>query len=291
MMTLDAGDGALRLALPADAMVRAEATQQSFVQTLTKTFANLTVGLVIFDRTRKLALFNPALADLTGLGTEFLLLRPSLHSFIDALRETRMLPDPKNFETWRQRLSDLETAAANGTFGETWTLPDGRVFQVSGRPHPDGAIAFLIEDVSAEMSLTRQFRADLQLGQAVLDTLDEALAVFGEDGLLALANAAFYRLWKVDPRQAASPLTLSQALRDWRTDSPTAPDWARIGEALGADTLRRPQAFTVERLTGRRLDCRFVPLAGGALLVGFDDAPGIPAPVFRHQTKVLEGSV
>jgi PAS domain-containing protein len=72
MMTLDAGDGALRLALPADAMVRAEATQQSFEQPLTKTFANLTVGLVIFDRTRKLALFNPALADLTGLGTEFL---------------------------------------------------------------------------------------------------------------------------------------------------------------------------------------------------------------------------
>ena len=217
--------------------------------------------------------------------------RPITYCFIDALREARMLPEPKNFEAWRQRLSDLEAAAASGTFGETWTLPDGRVFQVSGRPHPDGAIAFLIEDVSAEISLTRQFRAELQLGQAVLDSLVESLAVFGKDGVLMLANAAFYRMWKVDPRQAANPLTLSQALHDWRIDSPTAPDWARIGETLGSDSLRRPEAFTVERLTGRRLDCRFVPLAGGALLAGFDDAPMLPTPVFRHQPAILAGSI
>ena len=281
-------DGALRLALPADALVRAEATQKAFVQTLTKTFGNLTVGLAIFDRTRRLALFNPALTDLTGLGVEFLAQRPRLQSFVDALREARMLPEPKNFETWRQRITELEAAAENGTFHETWTLPDGRVFQVTGRPHPDGAIAFLMEDVSAEVSLTRRFKAELMLSQAALDAMPEAVAAFSEDGLLAMSNTAYNQMWGVDPQSAVRRQTLSQALRDWRTDAPTTPDWAQLSDSLSQSTLRRPTGFTVERLTGRRMDCRFVPLPGGAILAGFSEAPGVEPPVFRHVGALAE---
>jgi PAS domain-containing protein len=48
-------------------IVRAQQAQKNFVQTLTKTFATLSIGLAIFDRNRQLMLFNPALIDLTAL--------------------------------------------------------------------------------------------------------------------------------------------------------------------------------------------------------------------------------
>jgi hypothetical protein len=41
--------------------------------------------------------------------------------------------------------------------------------RVTGRPHPNGAIAFLFEDISQEVSLTRRFRTDLDLDRGILD--------------------------------------------------------------------------------------------------------------------------
>ena len=52
-------DGRLRVAMPADGAVRAERGRIEFLQTLTKTFATLAAGLAVFDRRRRLMLFNP----------------------------------------------------------------------------------------------------------------------------------------------------------------------------------------------------------------------------------------
>ena len=71
----------MMFALPADAAVRAERSLREFVQTLTKTFADLPIGLAIFDQSRKLQLFNPSLIDLTRLPTGFLTARPTLFDY------------------------------------------------------------------------------------------------------------------------------------------------------------------------------------------------------------------
>src|SRR5690606_26502157 len=175
-------DQTVAIALPADATVRAERSLREFVQTLTKTFADLPIGLAIFDGQRQLQLFNPALIDLTQLGAEFLSGRPTLYAFLDRLREARMMPEPKDYRSWRQQMTALEQASAAGFHTETWSLPSGQTYRVTGRPHPDGAIAFLFEDISSEVSLTRRFRSELELGQEVLEALEEAVAVFQPSG-------------------------------------------------------------------------------------------------------------
>jgi hypothetical protein len=106
--------------------------------------------------------------------------------------------------------------------------------------------------------------------------------VFSEDGVLTLSNTAYNLMWRTDPGKALKNLTLGHALREWRTDSPAAADWGGLGDTMARGALRRPMGFTVERLTGRRLDCRFVPLSGGALLAGFSEAPVIEAAIFRR---------
>ena len=80
-----ATEGTLHFALPCDAAVNAEVSLREFVQTLTKTFAHLPIGLAIFDRNRQLALFNPALMDLTTISPEFLTARPTLFAFLDRI--------------------------------------------------------------------------------------------------------------------------------------------------------------------------------------------------------------
>ncbi|TMV38357.1 diguanylate cyclase, partial [Thioclava sp. BHET1] len=152
--------GRLLFALPADGAVQAETSLRSFIQTLSQTFAHLKVGLAIFDRRRQLVLFNPALSELTGLEPEFLSSRPTLFSVLDAMRERRMIPEPRDYKLWRREMMELEAAAATGQYLDLWSLPGGQTYRVTGQPHPDGAVAFIIEDISEEMSVTRTLRAE-----------------------------------------------------------------------------------------------------------------------------------
>jgi PAS domain-containing protein len=172
------GDRRLYAASNADDAVRAETRLREFSRTLTKTFAQLTIGLAVFDPSRRLVLFNPALVDMTGLPAEALAARPTLVGFLDRLRERRIIPEPKDYASWRRKMAELEAAATEGDYAETWSLPGGQTYRVTGQPHPDGAVIFLFEDITAEISLTRRFRAELEMGQAVIDSLEDAVAVF-----------------------------------------------------------------------------------------------------------------
>jgi PAS domain-containing protein len=265
-----AGDGVLTVfAQPCDALVRAEASLRSFRQTLTKTFAHLPIGLAIFDSGRQLALFNPALLDLTGLPADFLSSRPTLFAFLDTMRDRNMIPEPKDYRSWRRQMADLEKAAASGRYEETWILPSGQTYRVMGRPHPDGAMALLFEDISTEMSRTRRYRADLELGQSVIDAMDEALAVFSSSGVLVMANAAYARLWNHEPDATLDEIGIDAMVQHWRSGSAPSEVWTRAAEFVAALGEREAWADEARLNDGRLLRCRFTPLSGGTTMVSF----------------------
>lgn len=266
-VTMVGGD-VLCTAIPADEAVRSENRRREFTQTLTKTFAELAVGLAIFDRSRRLVLFNPALLDLTNLPTDFLTSRPSLIGFLDRLREHRVMPEPRDYRSWRASIAELEAAAADGTYSETWSLPDGQTYHVTGRPHPDGAVAFLFEDISAEVALTRHFRTELELSQSVFDTLDDAVAVFSTAGELTLSNRAYRELWQVNPDESLVA-DLTEATRHWHEMTTPSPVWGDFREFAQQNTDREEWAATVSLRDGRRLHCRFTPHKGGATMAFF----------------------
>lgn len=265
----DVNDGYLYTASAADRTVKAEDTLREFTQTLTKTFSHLTIGLAVFDRNRKLALFNPALTDLIALPIDFMITRPPLTAFLDRLRDRQMMPEPKDYKSWRQHISELETAAQDGTYEELWPLPGGITYRVTGRPHPDGAIAFLFEDISAEMSLTRRFRSEIETGQAVLDSMDEAVAVFSSDGLLMMSNQSYATLWGLEDLDGIAEMGIHEASKLWHAKCAPSPLWASLNEFVAHAGDRKPWAGTTRLWDGRRLKCRFVPLGRGQTLVGF----------------------
>ncbi len=274
-------NGHLCYAVDVNAVVDAEVAQRNFVQTLTKTFAQLSIGLAIFDRDRQLALFNPALVDLTSLPADFLSARPSLLSFFDRLRDSAMMPEPKDYGSWRQQLADLVEAAASGQYQETWSLPSGSVYSVSGRPHPDGAVAFLFEDITAEITLTRRFRADLEQSQAVLDALTTAVAVFAPDGTLTLSNAAYRNLWGVDPDRSFAQVTVIDATRVWQDRCFATPVWGELRDFVSARENRVEWRAEVRLRNNVTLDCTVRPIQNGATMVTFTQAPATgddPAP-------------
>lgn len=268
------GDGSLNYALPADSIAQSEQARRDLVQTLAGAFATHAAGLAVFDEERRLQIFNPALGDMTGLSAQFLAARPSFDQVLHALRERRMLPEPADYRSWRSALLAMERAALSGAYHEEWHLPAGQVLHVTGRPHPGGGIAFLFEDVTDEITLTRSFRAQIDTGQAVIDTLPEAMAVFSALGTLTLANAAYHRLWGTDPADVGGHATLRGALEDWRAASHAGPIWfglGRIGEGNGP---LEPMSGSVALRNGQVLAVRTARLEGGNTLVIFGNATG-----------------
>lgn len=282
------GDGRLVFATVADTLVHAETALRDFMLTLTKTFAHLHVGLAIFDKQRQLVLFNPALMDLTGLPADFLSMRPSLLSVLDGMRDRNMIPEPKDYRDWRRQLMEMERAAASGLYEETWSLPGGQTYRVIGRPHPNGALALMIEDISGEMLRTRRFRADLELSQSVIDAVDEAIAVFSPAGQLVISNFAYVRMWGGDPIDSLTDATLRSLSVRWRVQCSPSPVWADLEDFASNPGDRAQWKAEVRLLDGRLIDCRFTPLSGGATMTAFRlrDAGAGHKAVLASDTKL-----
>lgn len=261
----------LNFAVPADAAVQAEGALREFIQTLAKTFAHLPIGLAIFSQERRLVLFNPALTDLTALPVDFLSSRPSLATFLDELRNRRLMPEPKDYKGWRKAITELETKSVKGVFTETWSLPNGLTYRVSGRPHPEGAMALLFEDITSEVTLTRRFRRDMELGQLILDNVEDGVCTFSQDGTLTASNTVFADQWGVDPQTTLGKVSLMDCIAIWNDACEPDDIWARVRDSLGLIDTRSIWSDQIRLKTGKSFKCRVVPLSGGGLMITFRD--------------------
>lgn len=278
-------DGVLHFANDATALMRADQDRREFVQTLGKTFADLSIGLAIFSKTRQLAMFNPALLDMTNLPVDFLSSLPTIDTVLDRMREMRMMPEPKDYNSWREQFTAVEAAAKNGTYSENWALPDGQTYRVTGRPHPDGAFALLFEDITAEVSLTRRFRSDIETSQAVLDTLPDAIAVFSGAGTMVMSNSAYSRLWSTPEDLMLSHREVQSEFSVWQDSCIASPMWTQMRDFIQRIGTRKPWSDDAMLVDGRHLRCHALPIAGGMTMVRFVIAPPM-RPVIQKLTQV-----
>lgn len=287
----------LHCALPADEAVAAEASLRGFAMALTDTFAHLPIGLAVFDSAGRLKLFNPALADLTEIPAALLAARPTLRDMLDRMREARLLAEPGDWQAWTDRVARLESDARSGSYLELWDIEGGRSWRVAGRPHPGGATALLIEDVSAELMLTRRFRAEIRTGRALADAMPEAIAVFGREGVLLTSNAAYAAMWGTDPRAELREVTVADARATWIAAAGPSEVWDRLRDAVrggGARAEWSAEVFAeVSAEVGggpEPVTCRCVPLPDGATLIGFSAEGAAPVPSFAPASTIASPS-
>lgn len=258
----------------------AERTLTRFVQTMTETFAHLTVGLAIFDRNQTLALFNPALVQMWQVEPAWLARRPSLRDIIDELRSTRRLPELQDFHKWRTRILGLFENTEAADYEELWHLADGSNIRVLARPHPHGSLAFIFDDVTERVRLEQRYRHSIDLRRATLDRVTEGVAVFGANGLLQFVNQAFHDIWGTDGETIYAAMHARQLVglcEDLTIDSDI---WNRLHSFITGEESRMAWSDEVTMGSGRRLLARIAPLPDGSTMAVFDD---VTLPVGRQQ--------
>ncbi len=165
-------------------------------------------AVAAFDGEARLIAANQAYATLMGLEPRYIASRPGWSDLTTRLRERRRLPEVTDPASWREgerrRLTQLD-----GPFEDRLYLPDGRTLRCSAAPLPRGGFLLSYEDLSPRLAAERALNEAAWAQHQTLDQLADALAVFGGDGQLKFANAAFDTLWEWEGNRLADFLTHS----------------------------------------------------------------------------------
>ena len=194
--------GAL-VAISALDVTEAEEARESLrrhVEAQGETFDQIGEAVAIFSPQKTLMFHNAAFVELWGLEPAWLADKPTHGEILDRLRQRRRLPETVDYAQWKaaelKRYEDLGRGQ-----DEIWPLPDGRTLRIVRQLHPTGGLLLLFSDITDELKLKAQYNALIQVQQATLDKLSDAVAVFGSDGRLRLHNEAFAHLWNVTGAQ------------------------------------------------------------------------------------------
>ncbi len=284
------GGGRMITAKPIRESVGGDAAFSQFVNTMAETFAHLKVGLMIFDQQRRLTLFNPATADLFGGDPAWFAKRPTISEILESMRETRAIPEQANFIKWRDDLLAQFDGPDAADYVENWHLADGRTIHVIARPHPSGGLAVTAEDISASVDLLRNTTAQKAVMLATTDFLEEAVIVFGPDGLSRVANAAFLRLWQFPPEAFAEPVHISEIVGHCTGFCDGGAYWSMVQDRVTTGVMRRTAREKFALTTGAIVQGRFSPMPDGSSLLVMSDitASENVATALRERNDALE---
>ena len=245
---------------------------QRNVEAHDETLNHIAEAVAVFDKAKKLMFHNTAFAELWGLEPAWLAEQPSHSEVLDRLRQRRRLPETADYSKWKAaELSRYEHLAAGPD--DMWSLPDGRTLKVVRQPHPMGGLLLLYSDITDELKLTSQYNALIQVQQATLDKLSDAVTVFGSDGRLRLHNEAFARFWGVTPAQVEAAGDFEGVVELCIPKLHDRSFWAELkGRVADPDPqARAPTTGEVKTADGRIVLYQSRPLPDGATLIAFTD--------------------
>jgi signal transduction histidine kinase len=248
----------------------AEARLQQHVDAHVDTLDKLATAVAIFGKDQKLNFYNRAFARVWNLPEDWLDRHPGDGEILDRLREARKLPEQRDYQGWKRSRLALYQNRGRPT-EELWHIPGGQTMRVISQPHPLGGLTFLYEDVSEKLNLESSYNTLMKVQSATLDTLQEAVAVFGPDGRLKLHNAAFARIWDLAPEELQGEPHARAIAALCTAKFGDGIMWDRVIQAIITEAGLTRDLGEVERNDRSILSLRLSPLPDGASLVTFAD--------------------
>jgi len=247
---------------------------------------HLQTAIAIFGPDRRLMAANSAFAERFALTERWLASHPSMDDVLDSLRAAGRLPEQREFGIWKRRLLELFNDPRTDTT-EVWHLPNGRSEKMNAHPHPLGGLAFLFEDITEQLAIRSSYNTLVKVQKATLDTMDEAIAVFGPDGKLKLHNRAFGELWRFDEIDLLGEPHV-RILGEICTKRIGCDDsWSIVIAGVNAAQPEKYNAWsTVTRADGKIVTLSLTRLPDGATMATFSDV----TDYLRFESMLRDGA-
>jgi signal transduction histidine kinase len=216
--------------------------------------------------------------------------KPDFDRLLDRMRETRHLPETRDFPKWKAELRAW-FQRPRGAIEDNWVLPAGQHIRLLAQPLPDGGLLLIFEDRTEQTKLASARDTLLRVRRATMDNLFEAIGVFEASGRLSNWNMRFREIWGFEeaflighPRADA----LAQAVAPLLA---VAEDAVGLEDSVRTATIGRRR--TGARLTlkdGRCFEYAAVPLPDGAALFTMLDITASQQieKILRDRAETLE---
>jgi signal transduction histidine kinase len=240
-------------------------------------------AVAMFGTDQRLTYHNRAFARLWDLDPAWLGEAPGHGALLDRLRQARRLPETADYGHFRaEELARHERLAPAPE--AIWRVAGDRILRVLSLPHPSGGLVMLFSDITPEIRLKSQFNHLIQVQQATLDKLTDAVAVFGPDARLKLHNDAFGGLWGIPPEALTAETPFDDIVERCVARLHDMQFWTELkGRITDPDPgVREAVRGELNTADGRRLAWQSRPLPDGATLAGFVDVT---------DTRRLEGAL
>jgi len=265
------GDGVASFAVDVTDVDQTKRLLQQHIDAHEETLHRLPVAVAIFGPDQRLKFSNKAFVKLWDLEERWLATHPSDGDILERLRESRRLPEQRDFAAWKRERLALYTSVIEER-EEHWHLPRGTTLRVTCQPHPFGGLIFIYADVTNQMALERSLNQLSSVQRTTIDHLSEALAVFGTDGRLKLSNRAFAEYWRIDPKTLADQPRFADVFALCRRVLPDEGHWSMLTMLItGAAAERRVTVDGLERNDDTVLSFSAAPLPDGSLLLSYRD--------------------
>jgi len=249
----------------------AEAKLQQQVDANADILDKLATAVAIFGRDQKLTFYNRAFVRLWKLPETWLDTHPTDGEVLDRLREARKLPEQRDYQAWKRQRLSLYEQPGDELEDDVWHLPGGKTLRVVPQPHPFGGLTFLFEDVTEKFELESSFNTLSKVQSTTLDALQEAVAVFGTDGRMKLHNAAFARMWDMQPNELAGEPHIARIADISATRFGDEGAWHKLAAEMASTTTRRREWGEMRRNDRTIVSVSLAPLPDGATVVTFAD--------------------
>mgnify|MGYP001274473397 CR=1 FL=1 len=235
-----------------------------------RTLRRVATPLAIFGPDQCLTFFNDAYAKLWQLDPAWLTTGPTDSQILDRLRQLSRLPSVVDYRQWKAKL--LACYETGNDHEDWWHLPDGQIVHVFAEQRPDGGVTYLYDDATERFALESRYNALIDVQRETLDSLKEAVAVFGTDGRLKLFNSAFVTIWRFARSALSSAPHIDEIIRQARVLYDDADHWAQISDAVTSILDKREQLEgQMVRPDQSVIDFALTPLPDGATLITFAD--------------------
>ncbi|MCS6758009.1 MAG: PAS-domain containing protein [Candidatus Devosia euplotis] len=234
----------------------------------------LATPIAIFNARRELIQFNHAYEKLWNLSGGFLTLGLDERAILDKLRTEGMLPAQVNYHIWRD--AHLKAYGRTEPFeDDPWHLPDGRTIKVISAPAgTTGGVIYVFDDITERLKLESSNKALSNVQRETINSLSEAVAVFGTNGRLTLSNPRLSALWKLPTNELGQNPHIDQIAEASGRAIPDdgASIWRDLKRGIiDLNPTRSDQTGRINRSDGRLLDYAITRLPDGQTMMTFLD--------------------
>jgi len=263
-------NGGAGIAIDRSDVEAVRATLKHAIASHQQTFDHLASAVAIFDAEQKLQFHNSSFQQMWGLSANDLEGHPSNGDLLEMLRSQSRLPEMPDWKKWKDQ--QLESYHATETRAEHWHLPDGSTIRVIVNPQNQGGTSWVFENVTEELALRSNYNSLMRVQGETLDHLNEAVAVFGSDGIVRLTNPAFLSLWKFENQEAVEGHHVRKVAKQISSMLEDRSQWEKISLGItGVDDDRTDLADRLDLTGGVVLDYHLVHLPEGQSMLTLAD--------------------